>query len=124
MPGLACPTFSSRTSSATGSRSDVFDTDEQLERELRAAAAEIDVVLAKKGAGIALDQAYQRHVDKRPPLGVKEQIENFAKFLGKLAPSVFLNPETVPIDSLRDLKALCSMVLTNAEEALTVRLEA
>jgi hypothetical protein len=95
--------------------------DEQLERELRAASAESDDEIAKRNIGIALDTAYQRHMDKRPPLGAKEQIENFARFLGKLPPESYLDPETVPTASLIALKSLCTMALKNVEEALEAR---
>ncbi|HET7459910.1 MAG TPA: hypothetical protein VFJ82_01630 [Longimicrobium sp.] len=95
--------------------------DDQLDRDLRVALAEPDSSVAKKNLGISLDEAYKRHQDRRPPVGVNERIESFAEFVGKLPPSAYLDPDTVTTERLRSLRTLCTMVIKNVDEALKAR---
>jgi predicted house-cleaning noncanonical NTP pyrophosphatase (MazG superfamily) len=95
--------------------------DDKLDRELHEAHAEPDVNVGKRNVTLAVNGAYQRHLDKRPPVGANEMIESFVKFLGKLPPSAYLDPDTVDMANLRALKSLCAMSLKNTEEALRAR---
>lgn len=95
--------------------------DDQLERELKEARAEKDSAIGKRNVTLALNAAYERHVDKRRTVGAEQTIQAFMKFLGKLPPEAYLDADTISTDSLQSLATLCTMALENANEALKAR---